>query len=194
MFLDFMGVDGIMRILIDKQSRQQGSVLLMLLVAVTILGLSAGIAGSTWKTITQRAKEEELLWRGGQFRAAIGSYYKGAHAGAPATFPQSIDDLLKDPRSLNNVRHLRRPYLDPMTGQDWILIKDPSGRIKGVKSSSTLRCFKKGNFKKENGAFAGKFRYDEWEFIFTPEKVKAKKESSSRKETNNTLNVEGNSD
>ncbi|WP_321392382.1 DDE-type integrase/transposase/recombinase [uncultured Desulfuromusa sp.] len=44
-------------------ANQKGAVLLMVLVAVTILGLTAGIAGSSWKTITQRAKEQELLWR-----------------------------------------------------------------------------------------------------------------------------------
>ncbi len=56
-------------------SNQSGAVLLMLLVVVTLVGLLTGIAGSSWQTIVQRSKEEDLLWKGGQIRKAIGHYY-----------------------------------------------------------------------------------------------------------------------
>ncbi|PLY00967.1 MAG: hypothetical protein C0622_08030 [Desulfuromonas sp.] len=77
--------------------------MLVLLIAVTILGLSAGMAGSSWKIITQRAKEQELLWRGNQIRKAIASYYKTGHAGVQASYPSSMDDLLRDPRFLGTI-------------------------------------------------------------------------------------------
>ncbi len=151
-------------------TNQNGSILLIVLVAITILGLSAGIAGSTWKTITQRAKEQELLWRGGQIRRAIESYYKTGHAGMKATLPESLDDLIRDPRSISTVRHLRKKYLDPMTGQDWMIINNSKGRLLGVRSSSTEKPFKQDYFQGENKSFTGKSSYAEWQFLFIPNK------------------------
>ncbi len=52
---------------------ESGVTLVLVLVLMTILGLSAGIAGSTWSSLTRRAREADLLWKGGQIRAAIGS-------------------------------------------------------------------------------------------------------------------------
>ena len=147
---------------------QKGSILIFLLVSITVMGLMASLAGTTWKTITQRAKEQELLWRGGQIRNAIGSYYKTGHAGMQPSFPPSLDDLLRDPRSLAVVRHLRKKYKDPMTGEDWVLIKGPAGRIIGVHSGSLKEPFKKDGFRKENKDFANKSSYAEWQFIFQP--------------------------
>ncbi len=54
---------------------QQGAALLMVLVAVSLFGLMAGIAGSSWKTIVQRSREADLLFKGNQIREAIGTYY-----------------------------------------------------------------------------------------------------------------------
>lgn len=149
-----------------RLTNQCGIALLGVLIAVTILGLMAGIAGSSWKTIMQRAKEQELLWRGDQYRQAIASYYQTAHAGAQAMLPRTLDDLLKDPRSVSTLRHLRKLYPDPLTGGDWVLVKGPAGRIKGVHSSSPLKPFKQDGFSEENKDFAGKTTYSEWLFVF----------------------------
>ena len=154
-------------------NNQRGVTLIFVLVAVTLLGLMAGIAGSSWQTIVQRAKEQELLWRGGQIRKAIGSYYKTAHGGAKSGYPASFEQLLKDPRFLSTKRHLRRHYLDPITGDDWELIKAPNGRIKGVRSRSDKEPFKKDNFRIENEKLVGKTKYAEWEFIYLPKKKNA---------------------
>lgn len=153
-------------------ANHEGSVLLFVLVAVTILGLMAGIAGSTWKTITQRAKEEELLWRGNQYRKAIGAYYTAGHAGKQGIFPQTLEQLLRDPRMVGAVRYLRRLYLDPLTGKDWIPVTDSTGRIRGVRSSSQLEPLKKANFTEENKDFSGKATYNEWQFIYVPKQTK----------------------
>ena len=146
---------------------------MFVLVAVTLLGLMAGIAGSSWQTIITRAKEQELLWRGGQIRKAIGSYYNTASGGGKTAFPNSFEQLLKDPRFAGTKRHLRRHYFDPMTGEDWDLIKEPNGQIRGVRSRSTKEPFKKDNFSTENEKLVGKTSYAEWEFIYIPEKKKA---------------------
>ena len=160
---------------------QRGAVLLFLLVAVTILGLSAGIAGSTWTSIVQRAKEEDLLWKGNQIARAIGSYYqtKGA-PGTPLAYPKSVDQLLVDNRSLNTSRHLRKPYLDPMTGEDWEWIKAPTGGFKGVRSTSKKKPFKVDGFREENKSFAGMRQYSDWEFIYQPPKTVVKKTATPK--------------
>ena len=52
----------------------------------------------------------ELLWRGDQYRRAIESYYTKAHAGVAATYPRTLEDLVKDPRSLQTLRHIRQLF------------------------------------------------------------------------------------
>lgn len=151
------------------------------LVAVTLLGLMSGIAGSTWKTVVQRAKEQELLWRGNQYRQAIESYYQSTQAGTAAALPRDLESLIKDSRSLAIKRHLRKLFPDPLTGKDWVLVMDPAGGISGVRSSSQLEPFKKDGFSEKNKSFAGKMLYSDWAFVFDkstliPKKVEAKKE------------------
>ena len=151
---------------VKRLTNQRGAALLGVLLAVVILGLLSSIAGTTWTTVVQRAKEQELLWRGDQYRSAIESYYKGAQAGTVASLPSDLETLLKDPRSLAVRRHLRKLFPDPMTGKDWVLVKDPAGKISGVRSSSQLEPFKKEGFSEKNKSFSGKTSYSEWLFVF----------------------------
>src|ERR1700730_5398969 len=83
-----------------------------LLIAVVVMGLALSAVGTVWRTQAQREREQELLFIGREFRTAIASYYgSGAHQ-----YPQSIDDLLEDKRWPEPRHHLRRLYVDPMTG------------------------------------------------------------------------------
>lgn len=148
------------------RKNQRGATLVVVLVLMVILGLSAGIAGTTWKTVMQKAKEEELLFVGDQYRRAIEAYYTKGHGGRAGIYPSQIDYLLKDPRSLQTLRHIRRLYADPMTGGDWMLIKDEGGRIKGVYSSSGLEPFKKDGFIKEYESFKDATKYSDWKFVY----------------------------
>ncbi len=148
---------------------QHGVTLMMVLVMVVVVGLSAGLAGSSWHTIMQRVKEAELLWRGDQYRKAIAGYY-GVNHGGMQRYPASLEDLLRDPRSLDPVRHLRRLYPDPMTGKDWVIIKDPAGGIRGVRSSSEEEPFKKDDFPEEYEDFKDRLKYSEWEFSYIASK------------------------
>jgi len=171
---------------INQATNHKGSALLFLLVAVTIMGLLATVAGSTWKTITQRAKEEELLWRGNQYRKAIGAYYTSSHGGTQAIFPQTLEQLIRDPRMVGTVRYLRKLYLDPITGEGWELIKDSTGRIQGIHSSSQREPFKKENFAEENKEFAGKTTYADWRFIYQPKQSKSARLSEKKTEPSST--------
>ncbi len=116
-----------------------------LLVAIIIIGISLGAAGKYWSSVMLREKEEELLFRGNEYRKAIDSY--ASVPGPRKEFPSSIDDLLKDNRSAAGRRHLRQKYKDPLTGEDFEEIKHPATkRIIGVRSTSDKESLKQANF------------------------------------------------
>ena len=149
---------------------ERGFTLILVLVLVVIIGLVLGMVGTTWKDFMQRTREEELFWRGDQYRRALKSFNEVKQGKGSQAFPAQLEDLVRDPRSPQVVRHLRRIYLDPMTGEDWDLVKDPSGRIIGVRSRSDLTPFRQSGFPKEYQNFEGRSKYSEWEFIYTPER------------------------
>ncbi len=145
---------------------QPGFTYISLLVIIAIIGISLGATGKYWQSIVQRDKEEELLFRGDQYRKAIEKYYL-ALPGRPQ-LPQSIDDLLADNRTATGRRHLRQRYKDPMTGEDFVEIRDPlSKRITGVHSAGEREPMKKSGFAPEYKDFEGKTKYREWVFSFS---------------------------
>lgn len=81
-----------------------GYSLVILMLALFVLAIGLLIAVPVWTTQIQREKEEELIFRGKQYVEAVRLYL----AKNPATFPKSIDDLVRG-------RFLRRAYKDPMT-------------------------------------------------------------------------------
>ena len=141
---------------------------MLLLVFVVIVGLAAGMAGQSWRSTMQRAREAELLWRGEQYQKAITSYYAVRHG--QQMLPAKLEDLVKDPRFPHVVRHLRKLYNDPMTNGDWELVTDSSKRILGVRSSSELEPFRKDGFPPDLEKLKGKKAYNEWEFVFETKK------------------------
>lgn len=177
-------------------SNQRGSALFLVLFAVVIIGLTVGLAGRTWSSVMQQVREDELLFRGDQYRRAIESYYQSAHAGMQGSYPAKLEDLLSDPRSLSPRRYLRQLYLDPFTGEEFELIQAggnvtgtvgsaPSlGGIKGVRSKSSLQPFKQDGFPAEYEAFKGKQTYAEWEFVFDPAKVQTPANATKPQEEN----------
>lgn len=141
---------------------ERGVTLMVVLVVVVVLGMTAGIAGTTWTSVMQQAREEQLLFRGDQYRRAIGGYF----AAGTGDYPLRLEDLLRDPRYPGIVRHLRQLYPEPMPNSEWELILDPQDRIRGVRSSSTDKPFKKKNFPDEYLKFERAETYHDWEFIF----------------------------
>ena len=136
------------------------------LVIVTVMGIMLGIVGQSWQTIMKREREEELIWRGIQYRNAIEKWYKPAAGQHVSTPLQELKHLVKDPRSLTTVRYLRRLYPDPVTGKDWQVVKDPNRGIFGVASTSEAKPLKQGNFPEEFKEFEGKSKYSEWQFVY----------------------------
>lgn len=147
----------------------QGFTYVALLAMIVIIGIVLSAAGQYWSTAMQREKEEELLFRGEQYRLAIQRYYL---AKPPPTLPASLSDLLKDDRFPQAKRHLRRPYKDLITGENFNLIRDKAmgNRIVGVYSPSEKTPIKQANFPKPyEGEFNGKQSYNEWKFQFKPQ-------------------------
>jgi type II secretory pathway pseudopilin PulG len=140
---------------------QTGSTLLMVLAALVILGLTAGTAGNSWKHILQRDREQELLFRGDQYRRAIESFHH-----AWGIYPKQVDELLADQRALKVRRHLRRPYADPMTGRPFELIRDTTGAILGVVSTDHGRPFRRDGFPAGYEEFSRASSYRDWKFVF----------------------------
>jgi len=76
---------------------------------------------------------------------------------------------VQDPRYLATRRHLRRIYLDPMTGtREWGLLKGPDGGIVGVHSLSPAAPMKRANFPVGLDAFEKAKTYADWKFVYVP--------------------------
>jgi len=147
---------------------QQGFTYLIALLAVMLIGIMLGAVGTSWKNVMQREREEELLFRGMQIQDAISRWHqpKGTIQQHVATPLNDLKDLLRDPRTPATVRYLRKLYRDPMTNQDWVLIRETSRGIIGVSSSSTERVIKKDNFPDQLQDLVNKERYDQWQFVY----------------------------
>lgn len=150
----------------SEWGRQGGFSYLWLLLLIALLGLGLTRVVEIEATATQRDKETELLFIGDQFSRALNSYWRTAATPEMRVYPASLDDLLLDRRDGQLRRHLRKVFVDPVSGRaEWGLLR-AGGRIVGVHSLSTLRPIKQGNFAPENEALQGKEQYAEW--IFGP--------------------------
>jgi type II secretory pathway pseudopilin PulG len=148
------------------KSAQSGFTYLYVLMLIALIGMGLAAAGTLWRTDAQRAREAELLFVGDQYRQAIRSYYELDPA--LPRLPQSIDDLLEDNRRPDVVRHLRRAYRDPLTGDELVPILAPDTQgIVGVVSQATGRPFKIAGFLPEDAAFSGAAGYVDWRFVFS---------------------------
>ena len=145
------------------RSTERGFAMAGLLVSIALLSLALSVAMPAWKTLAQREKEEELIWRGQQYDRAIQLYRKkNAAPGAP-----SVDKLVEG-------RFLRKKYKDPITNGDFELIgvsqaanapgvQQPQrgfGQlVGGVRSKSKAKSLR---------VFNGRTVYSEWQFTYVP--------------------------
>ena len=149
----------------SRRVSQTGFTYIGALILVAGMGLSLALAAQVWRTSLQRDKEAQLLFAGNQIREAITRYYARS-PGATKQFPARLEDLLKDNRFPQTVRHLRRIYIDPVTGKpEWALVMAPGGGIRGVRSLSNAEPLKVAGFAERDAAFSGAKRYSEWVFV-----------------------------
>lgn len=170
-------------------SRPRGFTYLGVLFIVGLLAITAAAASVVWAAAQQRDNEVELVFVGRQFVAAIERYRAASRplaadpsGGSPAgssvspranpaaLYPRSLEALLRDDRAITPQHHLRRIYLDPMTGNaQWGLIRLPGGGIVGVHSLSARQPFPRkfvvAGFAPPLPPAQGVLTYGDWRFL-----------------------------
>lgn len=155
-----------------RKRRDGGFTYLSLIILVAIIGL---VSASTLKlgAVMQRSRaEQQLLDIGAAFSDALQSYADATPAGFPPQ-PPSLKELLKDPRFPGVRRHLRKLFVDPMTGSaEWgvVYLGDKLG-VLAVYSLSDAKPVKIGNFPARFEGLAGKQKISEWRFAATGKAV-----------------------
>ncbi|MCU6501533.1 type II secretion system protein [Rugamonas sp. A1-17] len=139
---------------------------------VAILALLTVRALENSLTEERRAKEAELLWVGSAYVDAIRNYYEGA-PGMEKTYPLALTQLLSDSRSTLIRSPLRKLYRDPLTGSsEWGIVRNDANAIIGIYSMAPLTPIKRDNFPAEFADFANASGYDQWRFVYQPDKPK----------------------
>lgn len=143
-----------------------GFAYLWVLLLVAFMGLGLTMGAEIFVTSVQRDRERELLAIGRQFRTAIGRYHDMQLQNGKGEYPAALEDLLQDKRSAGVRRHLRKIFVDPMTGKaEWGLVR-LNGRIVGLHSLSERTPIKQAGFDAEDAAFQGRQQYSAWVFTY----------------------------
>jgi type II secretory pathway pseudopilin PulG len=143
-------------------SGERGYTYLLVLFLVAGLGLFAAETGVVWQHATQREREADLLAIGVEFARAIGSYRKASPDGA---LPETLQQLVEDRRGPALVRHLRRIYRDPLTGDATWGLEKAGGRIGGIFSLAPGVPIRKHDLPAELAiGETGVERYADWVF------------------------------
>src|SRR5687767_3063827 len=90
---------------------ERGMMMAALLVSMAVMAIVATALLPAWRTMAQREKEAELIFRGEQYARAI-NLYQRRYGNAS---PPNLDVLV-------NERFLRKKYKDPITGGDFQVI------------------------------------------------------------------------
>lgn len=143
---------------------ENGFAYVALLILIAIIGAMAASSMSAGSTMQRRVAEEELLFVGMQFQRAFESYRNATPPGQ-SPFPERLEDLVRDKRGARVQRHLRKIYVDPLTGRsEWGVITVPGGRIAAVVSMAEGTVIKVSGFPPNLSGIEGKARYSEWIF------------------------------
>ncbi len=156
-----------------KLGKQQGFTYIGMLIAVVLFGLGSVGAARLLASTERTEREAELIFIGHQFRQAIAGYLQSGTT--VSQYPATLTDLLEDRRYPTVRRHLRRLYVDPITGQqEWGLVKAPEGGIMGIYSLSDREPQKHANFEAEDADFASvlPFTYSNWKFVYRPDGIR----------------------
>lgn len=149
-----------------RDQRQRGAVLIGALLVVMLAGLATLTYTQSWHAAKQRHLEDELLFVGQQYRDALESYYRSSPG--IRHLPVSLDDLVKDDRFPQPVRHLRRIYVDPLAPEvPWGVMRQ-GAQIIGVYSQASGEPVKRADFDVGQEGFVGARTYSAWQFLFVP--------------------------
>ncbi|MFQ5926080.1 MAG: hypothetical protein ACE5MH_01455 [Terriglobia bacterium] len=175
--------------------QQAGYALMTLLLLAALMLILLGAEVPRILTQGQRAREEELMFRGEQYQRALGLHYRKY-----GRLPLKLEELV-EPK--NNLRFLRQLYPDPMSeDEQWRLIRvGPLGELIGSRTRERIQLQAPGaEAKAEEKAeekpkekarepseenlpiigvasrrrrrsikvYQGQMSYDTWEFIYDP--------------------------
>lgn len=145
---------------------QRGFLMVSALLLLLVTGLLTLTLARKWEHEDRLVKERDLLWIGAQFRSALASYAIATPAGMQEQ-PAKLDDLLRDRRGTREMQHLRRMFLDPMTGKaDWVVVRSARGGIVGVHSRAEGKPLKRDGLWPVELQFANAKKYSDW--VFAP--------------------------
>ena len=126
---------------------QQGITYLMVMLTIILIGISLAMVSQQWSVVVKRDQEAELWFRGNRVKEAIERFvadYEVLKATRPNRYPLTLKELVQ--KNSKGKRYLQMVYKDPMTGQDFELVKNHEGHIQGVRSSSKEEPFNKKRF------------------------------------------------
>ncbi|XYJ09329.1 type II secretion system protein [Telluria sp. B2] len=153
--------------MVARRARQAegGFTYVGLVIFVAILGLVGAATLKVDSLLRRAAAEQELLEIGAEYSEALRSYAAATPRGYP-TAPPTLQELLKDPRFPGTRRHLRRIYVDPVTGrQEWgIVYQGDKVGVLAVYSLSQAQPLKVANFDARFQNFENKEHLSEWKF------------------------------
>lgn len=156
-----------------RNGKARGFTYLGLVLLLAVISLAAACGVKAGALLHRRAAEAELLEVGSAFSEALASYAAATPRGQPKE-PRTLQDLVRDPRFPVPRRHLRKLFVDPLTGNDqWGIVELETGPgIVGVFSLSAARPIKVGNFDLAHEDFTGKTSYRDW--IFSVDQARAR--------------------
>src|SRR6201993_4698923 len=109
----------------NKHRKDAGFSLAALIFFAAAASIVAAAAVPAYQMQAKREREKELIFRGQEYTRAIQKYQRKF-----GVYPSSVDQLVQT----NNLRFLRKPYKDPITGKDFRLIRlNPDGSLAGSK-------------------------------------------------------------
>lgn len=152
------------RVLASLRRQETGFSYLMVMIAITLMGLAMTVAARQWKTMVQRELETDLLAKGIEIQTALALYSASTKAGRVLpgeVYPQTLAELTRPPKPF-----LRKVYLDPVGRGEWELLRTSAGGIMGVRSKSRQKPIKQGNFPPAVRHFEGKPTHYDWVFQY----------------------------
>ena len=103
------------------QPSEEGFTLITVIILVALLVIAMAVAAPNIRKDIQRDRDVETMHRGKQYRRAIKLYYKKFNA-----YPPNVEALV----NTNNIRFLRKKYIDPTTGKDeWKMIRFGQNKV-----------------------------------------------------------------
>jgi type II secretory pathway pseudopilin PulG len=144
-----------------------GFVMVALLVAMAVTAVWMSALLPAWRQQVQREKEAELIFRGEAIARAIYLYRQKNGQ----NLPPNLDALVSQ-------RFLRRKYIDPITGKDFLPVAGatggPGGRVGGPgQSQGGIVGVRSTSNETSIRIYNNQQTYSQWAFDFTLEQLRA---------------------